>query len=199
MYYNLGIDIDGVLTDEGTAENNIWQRKMNEYFSRDIKLGKYTYNLAEAYGLSEAELNDFLKNKLFEVYQQVNSAPGARETLSELAEQGHKLFLITARHENFRDLTEDWLEQHQIPYHELHHQHDKAPLVLQKNISLFVDDKKENAINIAAENIPVILVSKYHNSDFKGNQIITKVDNWEQIKENIDLFLSKNTPTSKLS
>lgn len=151
MNYNLGIDIDGVITDEGTAENNIWQRKMNEYFSRDIKLGKYTYNLAEAYGLSEQELNSFLTDKLFEVYQEVNSAPGARETLTQLAEQGHSLILITARNEKFRDLTENWLEKHQIPYHELHHQYDKAPLVVEKNISLFIDDKKENALNIAAE------------------------------------------------
>ena len=199
MNYNLGIDIDGVLTDEGTAENNIWQRKMNKYFSRDIKLSKYTYNLAEAYGLSDQELNDFLTDKLLEVYQEVNSASGAKETLTELAEKGHRLILITARNEKFRNLTENWLDKHQIPYHELHHQYNKAPLVLKKNISLFIDDKKENAINIAAENIPVILVRKYHNSDFNGNQIITKVDDWNEIKENIDLFLSKNALTSKFS
>jgi uncharacterized HAD superfamily protein len=199
MKYNFGIDIDGVLTDEGPDNNSIWQQKMNEFFEREITLKKYTYNLAKAFAINNQELNEFIQAKIEDVYSSVKPIDKAREILTELSEKGHRLILITARHEEHRPLTEKWLNDYNIPYHELHHEHDKAPLAAKKNISLFIDDKKENALEIAAKNIPVFLVSKYHNSDFNGNSKITKVNNWDEIRENIDLFLSKNAHTGKLS
>src|SRR6056297_2901980 len=118
MQYKIGIDIDGVLTDEGPRKNSIWQQKMNELFDREIKLKKYTYNLAEAYDITGEELQLFLKEKLPEVYAEVKPALGARETLKELESAGHELILITARNEIFKSLTENWLNKHDIPYHE---------------------------------------------------------------------------------
>jgi hypothetical protein len=199
MKYNIGIDIDGVLTDEGDRDNNIWLQKMNEFFNRKITLKEHTYDLRKAFGLTDQELNDFLEIKLPEVYANVGAAPGAKETLEELNQAGHKLILITARNEIFRDLTENWLEKHQIPYHELHHNDDKAPLAVKKDIFLFIDDRKENAAEIAAENIPVILVNKYHNLNFQSSNNILKADNWNEIRKNIKLLLSKNTPAGKFS
>jgi len=199
MTYNIGIDIDGVLTDEGQGGNSIWQKKMNEFFEREITLREYTYDLRKAFGLTEQELDKFLKEKLPEVYASVSPAPGARDTLLELEEAGHKLILITARNEMFRELTEEWLKRHKIPYHELHHDDDKAPLAVKKEIVLFIDDRKENAAAIAAENIPVILVNKYHNINFESSNQISKADNWNDIREKIKLLLSKNTPAGKFS
>ncbi len=199
MTYNIGIDIDGVLTDEGPGGNSIWQQKMNELFEREITLREYTYDLRKAFGLTNQELDKFLEIKLPEVYASVSPAPGARDTLLELEEAGHKLILITARNEMFRELTEDWLNRHQIPYHELHHDDDKAPLAVKKEIALFIDDRKENAAAIAAENIPVILVNKYHNLNFESNGQISKADDWKDIREQINLLLSKNTPAGKFS
>jgi uncharacterized HAD superfamily protein len=199
MKYNFGIDIDGVLTDEGPDNNSIWQQKMNEFFEREITLKEYTYDLAKAFAINNQELNDFIQAKIEEVYSSVKPINKARDILAELEREGHRLILITARHEEHRSLTEKWLNDHNIPYHELHHEHDKAPLAAKKNISLFIDDKKENALEIAAKDIPVFLVSKYHNYDFKGNHKITKVNNWDEIRENIELFISKDAHASKLS
>ena len=199
MKYNFGIDIDGVLTDEGPDHNSIWQQKMNEFFDREITLRKDTYDLRKAFAINDQELNDFIQDKIEEIYSSVKAVDKARKTLTELYEQGHNLILITARDKRHRSLTENWLKENQIPYHELYHEHNKAPLAVEKNISLFIDDRKENALEIAAKNIPVILVSKYHNSDFKGNEKITKVNNWDEIKQNLDLFFSKDTLSSKLS
>ncbi|MFP4199320.1 MAG: 5' nucleotidase, NT5C type [Halanaerobium sp.] len=199
MKYNFGIDIDGVLTDEGPDHNSIWQQKMNEFFEREITLKEYTYDLRKAFALNDQELNEFIQENIEEIYSSVKAVDKAKKILSELYEQGHRLILITARSEEHREITENWLKENGIPYHELHHEDQKAPLAAEKNISLFIDDRKENALEIAAENIPVILISKYHNYDFKGNEQITKVKNWDEIKEKIELFFSKNTHTSKLS
>ena len=199
MKHNLGIDIDGVLTDEGPDHNSIWQQKMNEFFEREITLKEYTYDLKKAYELNEQELNQFIQEKIEEIYSSVKAVDKAREILAELYREGHRLILITARSEKHRSLTENWLKKNNIPYHELHHEYKKAPLAAEKNISLFIDDKKENALEIAAKNIPVILVSKYHNYDFEGSEQITKVKDWDEIKENIELFFSKDTHPGKFS
>lgn len=199
MKYNIGIDIDGVLTDEGPDQNSIWQQKMNDFFEREITLKEYTYDLGRAFALSQEELNLFIQENIEEIYSNVNAVEKAREILTELKQAGHRLILITARSEEHRGITENWLQENSIPYHELHHEDQKAPLAVEKNIALFIDDRKENAIEIAARDIPVILVSKYHNLDFKGNEKISKVNNWDEIKEKIDLFFSKDTQTSKLS
>lgn len=199
MKYNFGIDIDGVLTDEGPDHNSIWQQKMNEFFDREITLKEYSYDLRKAFAINEQELNQFIQEKVEEIYSSVKAVDKAREILTELKQQGHRLILITARPEEHRSLTENWLKKNEFPYHELHHAHNKAPLAVEKNISLFIDDRKENALEIAAQEIPVLLVSKYHNSDFSGNEKITKVNNWDEIKENLDLLFSKNTHSSKFS
>lgn len=199
MKYNFGIDIDGVLTDEGPDHNSIWQQKMNEFFDREITLKEYTYDLGKAFAINEQELNEFIREKIEEIYSNVKAVDKAREILTELYDEGHRLILITARSEEHRSLTEKWLAENNIPYHELHHEDEKAPLAAEKNISLFIDDRKENALEIAAKNIPVILVNKYHNSDFEGNEQITKANNWDEVKKNIDLFFSKNTHAGKLS
>ena len=199
MKYNFGIDIDGVLTDEGPDHNSIWQQKMNEFFDREITLKEYTYDLRKAFAINDQELNKFIQEKVEEIYSNVEAIDKAREILTELKKEGHRLILITARHEKHRPLTEAWLQKNDIPYHELHHAENKAPLAVEKNISLFIDDRKENALDIAGEDIPVILISKYHNNDFQGNEKITKVNNWDEIKQNLDLFFSENTLSSKLS
>lgn len=199
MDINLGIDIDGVITDEGPDDNSIWQIKMNEFFDRKIILKENSYDLKQAFGINDQELNAFIESKIKEVYSSVKAVDKAREVLRELYDQGHRLILITARDKMHRPLTEKWLQENDIPYQDLHHEHDKGPLAELKDISLFIDDRKENALEIAAKNIPVILVSKYHNSDFIGNKKITKANNWNEIKDNIDLFLSKNTAAGKLS
>lgn len=197
--YNFGIDIDGVLTDEGPDNNSIWQQKMNEFFDREITLKENSYDLRKAFDINDQELNLFIQEKITEVYSSVKAIDKARKILDQLKEQGHRLILITARSEEHRFLTEQWLKENKFSYHELHHQHQKAPLAVEKNISLFIDDRKENALEIAAQKIPVYLVNKYHNCDFKGNEKITKVDNWDEIEKKLNLFFSKNTHSSKFS
>lgn len=197
MFYKLGIDIDGVLTEEGPENNSIWQQKMIDFFNRKINLEKNTYNLAEAFGLNDEELNLFLEKELQNIYSQVPPAQGAKETLSELKDKGFKIILITARHSEHNDVTKNWLKKYNIPYDNLYHEHDKAPLVEKLNLKLFIEDNKNNALSISAKNIPVILVNKYHNRDLKENDLIYRANNWQDIKGHLNDLLSENTATNK--
>ncbi|MGM0603002.1 MAG: 5' nucleotidase, NT5C type [Bacillota bacterium] len=199
MYNKLGIDIDGVLTEEGSENNSIWQQKMIDFFDRNINLRKHTYNLAEAFGLNDEELKLFLEKELENIYRQVPAAEGARETLETLKKKGFELILITARHSRYNKLTKNWLKKYDIPYDSLYHEDNKAPLAEKLNLKLFIEDNKFNALAISKKNIPVILVSKYHNKDIKTNNLIYRADSWIDIKKHLDTILSEHTSANKLS
>ncbi|RCW51472.1 MULTISPECIES: hypothetical protein [unclassified Halanaerobium] len=199
MHNKLGIDIDGVLTEEGPKNNSIWQQKMTEFFGRNINLRKNTYNLAEAFGLNTEELNLFLKKELENIYRQATPAEGAKETLEELKERDFTLILITARHSKYNTLTKNWLKKYDIPYDKLYHEDNKAPLAEKLKLKLFIEDNKFNALAISKKNIPVILVSKYHNKDIEKNNLIYRADSWQDIKRQLYTILSEHTATNKFS
>ena len=187
---NIGIDIDGVITHEKKGKENIWLRSLNNYFEENIKRKKDVYDFSEAYDLPLEDLREFLNNKIHEIYSNVGIAPNAKKIIDQLINDGHTIYLITARHEKFRPLTIKWLAQHNVNYDYLYHDHNKAELAVDKNIKLFIEDNQANSKDILNKNIPVILVNKYHNQDLKDSDILYRADNWNDIEEIIDQLIA---------
>ena len=185
---NIGIDIDGVITNEKKGDENVWLRALNNYFEEKITRKKDVYSFTEAYEIPLEDLQDFLKNKLHEVYGNVGLAPRAKEIIDRLIDEGHTIYLITARHKEFRPLTIKWLQQHNIKYDYLFHEHDKAELAVEKNIKLFIEDNESNTRDLIEKGIPVILVDKYHNKSIEDYNNLYRVDDWNDIEEVLDEF-----------
>lgn len=181
----IGVDIDGVLTDESHPNDNIWHDRLCQYLGKKIERARDVYNFMEAYNLSSDVIDGFLEEHLENIYSQVNPAPGAKETLLQLARKDFKIYLITARNSRYHSLTEGWLKKHQITYTTLIHEDSKAPLAVEKNIQLFVEDHAETARELLANNIQVILVNKYHNRYLKAQNNLVRVNNWEEIRDYI--------------
>lgn len=179
----IGVDIDGVITDEGPADNNIWHNALCNFLGKEVKRVKDKYDFIEAYNLPEKTINEFIENKIHEIYWNVKPASGAKETLEKLHVKGFTIFLITARNERFRNLTEKWLDKYSIPYDKLFHEDNKAPLAEKLNIELFLEDNEKNARQLFSYNIPVILVNKYHNQEVKNERLLYRVSNWQEINE----------------
>ena len=67
-----------------------------------------------------------------ESYEECGIIDGAKETIQQLADHGHYIILYTARHmktcngnvaltvARIGKITLEWLDKHQIPYHEIH-------------------------------------------------------------------------------
>ena len=189
----LGIDIDGVITNEGNANNNIWHNALCEHFSKNLNREKNVYDFMDAYGLSEREMNEFINENIENIYAKVKPYSEAKKTISNLIEKGFKIHLITARHEEYRSITENWLTKHSIPYHSLNHEDDKAPLAVEKNIELFIEDNYNNAFDIANQNIKVLLVNKYHNLNKELIKNIQRVKDWHDIKSQLKNIYSLNS------
>lgn len=182
----IGIDIDGVITHEKKGQQNIWLRALNNYFEDNIKRKKNVYDFSKAYDLPLEDLREFLNNKIYEIYSSVEISPNAKDVIDRLIKEGHTIYLITARHKEFRPLTIKWLEQHQVNYNYLYHEHDKAELAVENNIKLFIEDNKDNTKNLLDKNIPVLLVNKYHNQDLGDYDLLYRVNNWNDIEEILD-------------
>ncbi len=188
---NIGIDIDGVITHEKKGKENIWLRSLNNYFEENIKRKKDVYDFSKAYDLPLEDLSEFLNNKIHEIYSNVGIAPNAKNIIDKLKNEGHTIYLITARNEKFRPLTIKWLEQHKVNYDYLFHEHNKAELAEEKNIKLFIEDNKSNSNDLLNKNIPVILVNKYHNQDIQNSNLLYRADNWNDIEEIIDELIAR--------
>lgn len=180
---NIGIDIDGVITNEKKGKENVWLKSLNNYFQKEITRKKDVYNFTEAYDISFEDLKGFLEDKLQEIYSNVDISPNAKKIIDKIKNKGHTVYLVTARHKEFRPLTIQWLKKHNINYDYLYHDHNKAELALEKNIELFIEDNKSNAEQLLAENIPVILIKKYHNKGIEDNDILYRVKNWDDIED----------------
>lgn len=190
---NIGIDIDGVITHEKKGKENIWLRSLNNYFEDNIKRKRDVYDFSKAYDLPLEDLREFLDNKIHEIYSNVGIAPNAKKIIDKLKDEGHTIYLITARHKKFRPLTIKWLEQHNVNYDYLYHEHNKAELAVEKNIKIFIEDNESNSKDILDKNIPVILVNKYHNQDINISNLLYRADNWNDIEKILDKLITKIT------
>lgn len=193
MNQNIGIDIDGVLTHEGDEKNNIWQKELSNYLGEKIERKKDVFNFIDAYDLSEDTINDFIKEKIEDIYSSVKPAPGARRVMEKLKKYNFKLYLITARSVKYHQLTIDWLNNYDIPYDSLYHDKNKASLAKNKQIELFIEDNAENAKRLLNKDITVIIRDRYHNSNLNNNhQSLYRAYNWEEIRNIIYEYFNLN-------
>jgi len=188
----IGIDIDGVITREGDEKNNIWHNALCEYFGEELERKNDVFNFIDAYELSKTEIENFINDNIEDIYKTVKPAKGAKETINFLKKYNFEILLITARHHNFKNLTKNWLKQYNIPYDTLIHEENKAPLAIEKNIKLFIEDNKKNAIKLLKNNIAVIIMDRYHNRSLKNNDKLYRAENWVDIKKYIINYFDMN-------
>lgn len=188
-----GFDIDGVLTNDDDGHSNIWLREASDYFGEPIL--KRAYYIEEAFNKTKGEVQEFFRARVSTIFQTVPVREHAAETLQNLRSRGHDIHLITARDEEYRQVTEDWLERHGIPYHSLSMRKDserysKGILCQQLGVGFFVDDKVENAEDTARLGVYTLLFHASHN--LEANTSLPLVRSWREVRTHIELFL-RNT------
>ncbi len=74
----------------------------------------------------------------------------AQAVLTRAAAEGWRIVFVTAREEEYRAITEEWLRDHAVPYHELHMRPDGVPVPKHKAQriaaaapALYLDDDPE--------------------------------------------------------
>lgn len=179
----IGIDLDGTVADN----LELLVETMNRYSGKTI-CGEdiRQYSLCKTYNITPAEFFTLMEQEEPIIIQKSPEIPGARENLVRLVEEGWELHFITARNPNYRQITENWLREKQIPYHQLHllNSHDKLEVCRELNVQCMVEDNINNAYQLSEGGVEVILFEAPHNRhwDWKGIRCETWDDIYASIK-----------------
>ena len=180
---NICIDIDGTIT-----EPYYWVDYANMYFNLNIKEADVTkYEIYDVLGISSDEVNGFYKMYGEEMLSNAQVRSNARSILWELYNK-HNIYYVTARDNSLRALTEEWFKYNDLPKGELymlgsHYKVDKAK---ELNCNIFLEDRYENAVELAGAGFKVYLLDCNYNIDKLLNGI-QRVSNWEQVNRLIKI------------
>jgi len=175
----IGIDIDATLT-----EAYYWIPWANAHFHRNLKPEDATeYDIHKVLGISEEEYLAF-----YDQYgEALHAASPIRQEAPDILKRlsrNHRLHYITARDPRMQQVTEEWLQRYEIPQDGLHllGTHHKVSSAHQLGCRLFIEDRYENAVEIAASGIDVLLMDCHYNRISPLPDNIQRVSNWHEVE-----------------
>lgn len=182
MKLNLCIDIDGTITDP-----YYWLDLANKHFQTNIKPSQVTkYDIHEVLKIPR---EDYLK--FYEAHwEQIHGKADLREEVKQFLwklEQQHNIFYVTAREARMKAVTEEWFRRNDLPQGQLHllGSHYKVDKAKELNCHIFIEDRYENAIQLAEAGFQVLLIDCYYNRQplIPG---VTRVFDWRDIYKIIE-------------
>jgi len=112
----------------------------------------------------------------------------------------HKIHFVTAREKKMQTITEKWFAKHEIKLNTLSllGTHNKVAKAKELSCDIFIEDRYENAIELAISGFTVLLMDCYYN---QGNLHtgITRVMDWMGIEDFIENYTQENYPFSKVA
>lgn len=182
MRLNLCIDIDGTIT-----EPYYWLDMANRCFGTNITPSEVTtYEIHEVLSIPRGDYLRFYEEHGVELHEKAKLREDAKQFLWELNEK-HNIFYVTAREARMKEVTERWFSRNNLPTGELyilgtHYKVDKAK---ELSCNVFIEDRYENAIQLAQAGFEVLLIDCTYN---RGPLIsgITRVSSWREIYNKIE-------------
>lgn len=198
---NIGIDIDGVLTNVGKFIIEEGQKYCEE--NQKGKLLKTdVLDTKEVFGWdNETDVDFWLKN-IF-IYAKENPIiEGAAENIKKLKQDGHHIYIITARFltteetqerfkdiykndgEDMRELVKKWLAENNIIYDKIIFSgEDKSKHIHENKIDIMIEDTPSNLENLS-KITKMICYDWPYNKCVKNNNI-HRCHNWDEIYKTI--------------
>ena len=199
---NIGIDLDGVLTNYRQ-----FAIEQGQKYCRENNKGKLenpeAYYMKDMYNWDEETDYDFWIKNIF-LYAKENPAiQGASENIKKLKEDGHTIFIITARKfatpddnceqeikEKMKKTVKEWLIKNKIEYdYVIFSKEDKSKNIIENDIDVMIEDSPNNLKNLSKLTKMICYDWPYN----KGieNDNIYRCYNWNEIYDKI-LEITKN-------
>jgi len=193
---NIGIDIDDTISETFEILLPYSQKYTTQDLKKESKLD-FRVDLSNHFYIvymnnwNEQEAIAFWEKYYAEILKQVNIKKFASETIKKLREEGHKIYLITARwdmkKDNVEEITKQWLKENNVEYDGLFlNASDKLKLAKENKIDLFIDDSFNNCKKIAHDSdIKVYMMTSRVNESFNDEKI-KRVFSWPEIYDLIN-------------
>lgn len=178
----MGIDIDGTLT-----EYDSFLPYLNQLLGTQVKPEQIIqYDLHEIFGLEYDRFSDLFDEHSIPLYKASLPRRCAQEQLKWIDDR-FEIVYITARYEEFKELTETWLREHGFPARNIvcTGSHDKIQAMKANQVRFMVEDRLENALQIWEEiHVPVYLLDTPYNQAKLPNGVL-RVKDWVEIKKDL--------------
>lgn len=179
---NLCIDIDGTVT-----EAYDWIPIVNRYFNTTITPNDVTvYDIYKILGVDKADYDLFYDLYGEALHLECRIRKGAKNVIDSLY-QKHNIHFVSAREKRMKYVTHIWFDHYKIPMDSLTllGSHNKVSTAKALNCDIFIEDRYENAIQLAQSGFEVLLVDCNYN---KGPLLhnITRVSDWFEIRNIIE-------------
>lgn len=191
---NIGIDIDGVLTD---VRQFIIDKGLK--YCEENKEGELVnpdaYNSDEVFNWDKETDTDFWVKNIFSYAENNPVIEGASENIQKLKDDGHKIYIITARWlttdedgelfegnpgEKMRNIVKNWLAKNNIIYDEvIFSGSDKLNSIIENNIDVMIEDSPKNVLQLS-QFTKVLCYNWPYNSEVEGKNIY-RCNNWNEI------------------
>lgn len=181
---NLCIDIDGTIT-----EPYYWITRVNRYFHTNIEpKDAVCYDIHEIIGVEAEEYSEFYQLYGELLHKEAKIRFGAAQIIRYLYDF-HNIHFVTAREEQMRDVSLEWLSRHHIPMHSISllGTHDKVSKAAELNSDLFIEDRYENAIQLSQAGFEVLLIDCNYNQGVLPENV-TRVKFWFQVEKLIEEY-----------
>ena len=188
---NIGIDIDDTIAEtfetllpysqKYTIED--LKRKSNINLRGDLSNHFY---IVYVNGWNEPEAIAFWEKYYAEILRNLNIKKFAAEVINKLKQEGHNIYLITARWDmrvdNVREITKKWLEDNNVKYDELIlNASDKLKIAKEKNIDIFIDDSFNNCKSIKDETSAKVYLMNTKMNESLNDDNIKRVYSWPEV------------------
>lgn len=183
---NIGIDIDGVLTND---DDYILDCATKFCYENNLTFFDNPYN----YETRKFDWDKHTLNKYREQYfwDYVNNEPPrkfAQEIIKKLKDEGHNIYIITSRHLSYNkgvkgDLMRSsiikWLNKHNIYYDKIFFSTDKTVQIQELNLDIMIEDSPLT-IPTFANYVHVLCFDCRYNRDLNCSNM-TRVFSWYDI------------------
>ena len=144
---NIGIDIDGVLTNDDEYTMSCMSKFIYDNKLEEIK-NPYGYEYAKV-NWNQENLEQYLKQYFWDYCENDPARKYASEIIKKLKEEGNNIYIITSRRyttensingEKIRKIVKNWLKANEIIYDELYFSGDKTIEIDKLKIDIMIED-----------------------------------------------------------
>jgi len=189
---NIGIDVDGVLTDIQGYNNRHAPGFFLKHFNREV-VDEKPYDIRDIFNCTEEEYKMYWKKYLLRYTTLEPARKGAKKFIHQLRRDGHKIIIISKRVFSCRDdflgrltrlIMKNWLCRNGLSYDEVIFCDNDIPdskrtACVEKSIDIMIDDEVVN-IEAVATIAKAICYDASYNRDCEGENIMRACD-WNEI------------------
>ena len=192
----IGIDVDNVLSNFNEALFKEFSNHDKELRNTGV-IDKTKYITKGMFDWSKEEVDSFYHENIERIAQNLEAIDGASYYTKLLKSEGHQIYIISGRengeYTNPYQLTENWLQQHDIAYDKLiltnaYQPLEKAKICVDNGITLMIDDTRKVYRDVEKTGINVLLMDTPYNREATG---YNRVQNWKEIYEHIRQLQTK--------